>query len=69
MTRTWCDDPERLMEQERRYLDVLSRVSQIYGDRLSLHTEDDEALLFQAEDKAALRSPLAGRVLWLAAMC
>ena len=39
------------MEQERRYLNVLSRVSrfQIYGDRLSLHTEDDEALLFQAK--------------------
>ena len=25
VARAWCDDPERLMEQERRFLDVLSR--------------------------------------------
>ena len=51
VTEMWCDTPERLMEQERRYLDVLSRVTgfRIYGDRLSLHTDDDEALLFQSE--------------------
>ena len=51
MTRAWCNDPERLMEQERRYLGILSRVSryQIYGDRLSLQIDDDEALLFQAK--------------------
>ena len=51
VTRAWCDDPERLMEQERRYLDILSRVTRfrIYGDRMSLHTDDDEALLFQTE--------------------
>ena len=51
MTEMWCDTPDRLMEQERRYLDVISRVTgfHIYGDRMSLHTDDDEALLFQAE--------------------
>ena len=38
------------MEQERRYLDILSRVRlyRIFGDRLSLHTDDYEVLLFQA---------------------
>ena len=51
VTRAWCDDPERLMDQERRYLDILQRVTEfcIYGDRLALHTDDDEALLFQAK--------------------
>ena len=51
VTRAWCDDPERLMEQERRYLDALSRASrfQIYGDCLALLTDDDGALLFKAE--------------------
>ncbi len=51
VTRAWCDDPDRLMDQERRYLEVLSRVTEyrIYGDRLSLHKDDDMALLFQAE--------------------
>ena len=50
VTRAWCDDPEGLMEQERRYLGILSRVRlyRIFGDRLSLHTDDYEELLFQA---------------------
>ena len=49
VTRAWCDDPERLMEQERHYLDIVSRVSHflIFGDRLALQTDDDEALLFR----------------------
>ena len=48
VTKVWCDDPERLMDQERRYLDILSRVTElrIYGDRLALLTSDDKALLF-----------------------
>lgn len=51
VTRAWCDAPERLMEQERRYLDILPHVRyyRIFGNQLSLHTGDDEALLFQAE--------------------
>ena len=50
VTRTWCDDPERLMDQERRYLDILSRGTEflIYGDRLSLLTVDHEVLLFES---------------------
>ena len=48
VTRAWCDDPERLMEQERRYLDILLSVSEyrIYGDRLALLTNEDKLLLF-----------------------
>ena len=50
-TREWCDDPDGLMKQERRYLDILSRVSlyHIFGDQLSLRTEDHEALLFRTK--------------------
>ena len=46
-----CDDPEALAEQETRFADVLERVTsfQLYGSRLFLQTEDDEALLFRAE--------------------
>ena len=45
-----CDDPESLAEQERRFADVLERATsfRIYGDRLFVQTEDDEALLFRA---------------------
>ena len=58
VTRAWCDAPERLMEQERRYLDILSRVSRyrIYGDRLSLLTDDDDALLFVSHVHSLLES-------------
>ena len=50
-TRVWCDDHKGLMEQERSYLDTLSRVSfyRVFGDQLSLHTEDREALLFRTK--------------------
>ncbi|MCY4654389.1 MAG: META domain-containing protein, partial [Dehalococcoidia bacterium] len=50
-TREWCDSPDELMEQERRYLDILSRVSfyRVFGDRMSLHTTEDEALLFRSK--------------------
>ena len=51
VTRAWCDDPERLMDQERRFLDIMSRVSgfRIYGDRRAFLTEDGDALLFRTE--------------------
>ena len=50
-TGVWCDDPDGLMEQERRYLDILSRVSfyRVFGDQMSLHTSNDEALLFRSK--------------------
>ena len=46
-----CDAPEALAEQETRFADVLESAasSQLYGDRLFVQTEDDEALLFRAE--------------------
>ena len=46
-----CDDPEALAKQETRFADVLKRATsfQLYGDRLFVQTEDDEALLFRAE--------------------
>lgn len=48
VTRARCDDPEHLMGQERRYLDILQSVSEyrIYGDRLALLTDKDKLLLF-----------------------
>ena len=51
VTRTWCDDPAGLMDQERLYLDIMSRarVYQIFGDRLALQTEESEQLLFQTK--------------------
>lgn len=50
-TKAWCDTPDGLMDQERRYLDILSRESfyRVFGDQLSLHTEDHQALLFRTE--------------------
>ncbi len=46
-----CDDPDALAEQETRFADVLKRATsfQLYGDRLLVRTEEDEALLFRAE--------------------
>lgn len=46
-----CDDPEAIVEQERRFADVLKRATsfRLYDDRLFVQTEDDEALLFRAE--------------------
>ena len=51
VTRMACKDPEGLMEQERRYLEVLRDVKRFntYGDRLAMRTDDDEVLIFQAE--------------------
>ena len=51
VTRAWCGDPAGLMEQERLYLDILSRarVYRIFGDQLALQTDEGEQLLFQAE--------------------
>ena len=45
----WCIGSKDLMEQEQRYLDILSRASRfrIFGERLVLHTDDDEFLLLQ----------------------
>ncbi len=50
-TGAWCHDADGLMEQERRYLDILSRVSfyRIFGNQMSLHTSNDEALLFRSK--------------------
>ena len=46
-----CTGPQGLMEQEKRYLDILSRVSRfrIFGERLVLQTDDDEFMLFQPD--------------------
>ena len=51
VTRAWCDDPEGLMDQERRYLGILSRVKfyRIFGNQLALLTDEGKHLLFQAE--------------------
>ncbi len=51
VTRAWCDDAEGLMDQERRYLGILSRakVYRIFGDRLALQTDGGEQLFFQAK--------------------
>ena len=51
-TEKSCADRTRLMDQERRYLDLLPSMTRfrIYGDRLYIHTDDGMALLlFQAE--------------------
>ena len=50
-TRMSCDDPDGVMEQERHYYEVLRNVKRfaIYGDRLAMHTGDDEVLLFDAK--------------------
>ena len=45
-----CKGPEGVMEQERRFLGILTDVNQfnIYGDRLAMLTGGDEVLLFDA---------------------
>ena len=50
VTRAWCAYPAGLMDQERLYLDIMSRatVYQIFGDQLALLTDEGEQLLFQA---------------------
>ena len=50
-TRMECKGPNGVMEQEQRYLEVLRDVTRfaIYGDRLAMHTGDDEVLLFDAK--------------------
>ena len=51
VTRAWCDDPPGLMDQERHYLEILSRakVYRIFGGQLALQTDEGEQLLFQAK--------------------
>ena len=51
VTRAWCDDPAGFMDQERLYLDILSRVKdfRIFGDQLAIQTDKGEQLLFQAK--------------------
>ena len=46
-----CRDPDGIMDQERRYLDLLPHLTrfQVYGDRLALRTDDGMFLLFQDE--------------------
>ena len=48
--RMECKGPDGVMEQEQRYLEVLKDVKRfnIHGDRLAMHTDDDEVLLFDA---------------------
>lgn len=50
-TEMACDDMERVMEQEERYLDILPDVTKygVYGDHLVLQTNDDVFLLFRAK--------------------
>ncbi len=42
---------EQVLEQERRYLDILQRVRwyHVFGDRLFIHMDDDKVLLFPAD--------------------
>ncbi len=51
VTKAWCEDPEGLMDQERRYLGILSRAKayRIFGNQLALLTDESEQLLFQAK--------------------
>ena len=44
-----CEQPELLMEQEKRYLDLVHRVTRysIFGDGLFMQTDNDVFLLFQ----------------------
>ena len=46
-----CETPDGLRKQEERYLDLVQRVTRhgIYGDALSLQTDNDVFLVFQAE--------------------
>ena len=50
-TEIGCDDTDGVMEQEKRYLDILPDVTRygVYGDHLILQTNDDVFLLFRAE--------------------
>lgn len=49
-TEKYCEEPERLMDQEQRFLDLLPRVNRYgtYGDGLYLETDDGVFLLFSA---------------------
>ena len=53
IVKTWalCTDPVGIMEQEKRYTELLPKFERyrIYGDLLVVHTEDGTVLLFQAE--------------------
>ena len=50
-TLALCTDPVGIMEQEKRYTELLPKFERyrIYGDLLVVHTEDGTVLLFQAE--------------------
>ena len=50
-TLALCPYPVGIMEQERRYIELLPKFERyrIYGDLLVVHTEDTTVLLFQAE--------------------
>ncbi len=49
-TERACEGPNGVMEQEKKYLDLLPRLARygIYGDSLFLQTDGDVFLLFQA---------------------
>ena len=50
-TEKECLGLDDLMEQEKRYLGVLPRLTRhgLYGDNLYMHTDDDVYLLFHAK--------------------
>jgi heat shock protein HslJ len=61
-TEMACLDPEGVMEQESRFLDMLGRATQahVFGTQLWLETEDGRGLVFKALAGRALGShPLA----------
>ena len=51
VTEKPCDDSEGVVEQETRFAEALERATffRIYGERLFVQTDNDEALLFRAE--------------------
>ena len=52
-----CKGPDGMMEQERRYLEVLKEVNRLhfYGDRLAMLTGGDEVLLLDAGQPSTSR--------------
>ena len=48
-TERWCDEPDRVMEQEERFLDLLPRLTrhEMFGDYLVLWVDRDMFALFR----------------------
>ena len=49
-TERWCEEPERVMEQEERFLDLLPSFTryEVFGDYLVLWVDRDMIALFRA---------------------